>query len=135
VNQGIYNLILNLDLARNLHVGSLGTIRFEKGYYSYTGSALGSGGLKRVERHKRVILGQNQTRKWHIDHLLPHTSLEMAVITQTRIDLECQIARKIGEKLQVIPRFGSTDCRCPGHLHYSKDLQTIIDVVKQSHGQ
>ncbi len=119
MDPGIYTLVLLLDRAQEIEVGSLGIVQFVEGYYSYTGSARGPGGLKRVERHKRVLLGASSVRRWHIDYLLPYTSLVDAVVTRTFADLECRIAGRIGSELRVVPHFGSTDCRCPGHLHFS----------------
>ena len=133
MDPGIYTLVLLLDQAREIEVGSLGIVQFVKGYYSYTGSARGPGGLKRVERHKRVLLGASSVRRWHIDYLLPYTTLVEAVVTCTSADLECRIARRIGSELKVVPRFGSTDCRCPGHLHFSIRLDQIQDVVRRAH--
>lgn len=133
VNAGIYTLVLNLDQGRDIEVGMLGRLHFGEGYYCYTGSARGPGGLKRVERHKKVMQGRNPARRWHIDYLLPFASLVDVVVTKTSADLECQIAAEIGAKLQVLPSFGSTDCRCPGHLHFSHDLHCLRDVVRRAH--
>lgn len=133
MDPGIYTLLLRLDRTREIEVGSLGIIQFVEGYYSYTGSARGPGGLKRLERHKRVLLGASSVRRWHIDYLLPYASLVEAVVTRTSADLECEIARRIGSNLDVIPHFGSTDCKCTGHLHFSTDLDLIRDVVHRAH--
>jgi Uri superfamily endonuclease len=133
MDPGIYTLVLLLDRAQEIEVGSLGIVKFVEGYYSYTGSARGPGGLKRVERHKRVLLGSSSVRRWHIDYLLPYTSLVEVVVTRASADLECRIARRIGSELKVVPHFGSTDCRCPGHLHFSIRLDQIQDVVRRSH--
>jgi Uri superfamily endonuclease len=133
VDPGIYTLVLRLNDAKDIEVGSLGIIHFAEGYLAYTGSARGPCGLKRVDRHKEVMNGTKACRKWHIDYLLPHTSLVDVVITRTSANLECQIATRIGTELQVIPHFGSTDCRCPGHLHFSHDQDSILDVVCRAH--
>jgi Uri superfamily endonuclease len=133
MDPGIYTLVLWLDRAREIEVGSLGIVQFVEGYYSYTGSARGPGGLKRLERHKRVLLGASSVRRWHIDYLLPYTSLVEAAVTRTSVDLECRIARKIGSELKMVPHFGSTDCRCPSHLHFSISMDQIKDVVRRAH--
>lgn len=132
---GIYTLVLQLVQDRDIEVGALGIIHFSEGYYAYTGSARGSGGLKRVDRHKEVIIGANPCRKWHIDYLLPRTLLVDVIITHTSDDLECQIAEKIESKLPSVPKFGSTDCKCHGHLHYSSDLGAILDAICRAHHQ
>jgi Uri superfamily endonuclease len=133
MDPGVYTLVLKLDRRREVEVGSLGIIQFREGYYSYTGSARGPGGLRRVERHKEVIRRLNQACRWHIDYLLPYISLVEAVVTPTSFDLECLIARRIGSGLEVVSRFGSTDCRCPGHLHFSQNLDRTLDVVHKAH--
>ncbi len=135
MEKGIYTLILRLDPALDLVVGSLGAIHFWRGYYAYTGSARGPGGLKRVERHRRVMEGTNPTRRWHIDYLLPHVSLEEVVVTETTLDLECQIALKIGEKLEFVSGFGCTDCKCSSHLHHTGERTKILRAVRRAHGR
>jgi Uri superfamily endonuclease len=130
---GIYTLILSLSQAEQIKVGSLGVIDFAGGFYSYTGSARGPGGLKRVDRHILVLEGIKTTRRWHIDYLLPHTSLEEVFITKTSLDLECSIAKAMGKQLMAVPRFGCTDCRCPSHLHYSLELQNMRDAAAAAH--
>ena len=126
---GIYTLILYLEKAREINVGSLGSVGFSAGYYSYTGSARGSGGLKRVDRHLQVLHGQKNTKRWHIDYLLPNTRFMELFITKTMRDLECQIARSIAMRLLPMKGFGCTDCNCISHLHYSNDLQKMREAV------
>jgi Uri superfamily endonuclease len=130
---GIYTLILSLPQAEQIKVGSLGVIDFVSGFYSYTGSARGPGGLKRVDRHIQVLEGIKTTRRWHIDYLLPHTHLEEVFITKTTRDLECSIAKAIGKRLMAVPRFGCTDCRCQSHLHYALDSQEMRAAAAAAH--
>jgi len=130
---GIYTLILSLPQAGQITVGSLGVIDFAQGYYSYTGSARGPGGLKRVDRHILVSEGIKKTRRWHIDYLLPSASFLDVSITKTTLNLECCIAEAIGKRLVPVPGFGCTDCRCISHLHYSGDLQKMREAVAFAH--
>ena len=130
---GIYTLILSLPLAGQIKVGSLGVMDFARGFYSYTGSARGSGGLKRVDRHILVSKGIKTTRRWHIDYLLPHTSFLEVFISKTCLDLECCIAKAIGKRLMPVPGFGCTDCRCISHLHYSPGLGEMREAVASAH--
>jgi len=132
---GIYTLILALPRPEQMVVGSLGAIDFPQGYYSYTGSARGTGGLKRLDRHILLSQGSKKVRRWHIDYLLPKACFLEAFITKTRLDLECCIARTIGERLHSVPGFGCTDCRCLSHLHRSADLQDMRDAVFLAHSQ
>ncbi len=135
MEKGIYTLVLRLEADMDLEVGSLGPVHFRAGYYAYTGSARGPGGLARVKRHLSVMEGTNSTRRWHIDRLLPHSTLVEVVATKTEEDLECPIARKIGERLSFVERFGCTDCRCPSHLHFSRDREEILAAVRSAHAQ
>ena len=130
---GIYTLILSLPGAEQIAVGSLGGIHFPKGFYSYTGSARGPGGLKRLDRHAAVNAGRSLTRKWHIDYLLPRCQWLQEVVTRTDLDLECPIARSIGERLLSVPRFGCSDCRCASHLHYSEKEEEMRQAVSMAH--
>lgn len=132
---GIYTLVLSLDKEREITVGRLGKILFPGGYYAYTGSARGSGGLKRVERHLELSKGARTARRWHIDYLLPHAHFQETIVTPTVQDLECPIARRIGENLLPISGFGCTDCTCISHLHYSADLEETLNAIRQAHGQ
>ncbi len=132
---GIYTIILSLGKAQEIEVGSLGVIAFASGYYAYTGSARGSGGCKRVDRHIQVMQGIKSTRKWHIDYLLPRAQFQEVFITKTSRNLECRIAEKIAERLVPVKGFGCTDCRCISHLHYSGDLQTMQEAVRLAHCQ
>lgn len=135
MEKGIYTLVLRLEADRDLKVGSLGEVRFDAGYYAYTGSARGPGGLSRVDRHLRVMEGKNTVQRWHIDRLLPSTALVEVVATKTDENLECAIAQKIGERLPFIQGFGCTDCRCPSHLHFSSDREKILEAVRSAHAR
>ena len=135
MEKGIYTLVLSLSADQTVEVGSLGPVLFSKGYYAYTGSARGPGGLSRVKRHLRVMDGKNQTRRWHIDRLLAFATLVEVVATKTEEDLECAIARLIGERLSGVPKFGCTDCRCSSHLHFSPDREVILSAVRSAHAR
>jgi Uri superfamily endonuclease len=130
---GIYTLILSLPQAGQIKVGSLGVIDFARGFYSYTGSARGAGGLKRIDRHILVSKGIKTTRRWHIDYLLPHAIFLEVFITKTTLDLECRIATAIGKRLLSVPLFGCTDCRCLSHLHYAQDLEEMLEAAALAH--
>jgi Uri superfamily endonuclease len=135
IEPGIYTILLMHGIAEEIKVGSLGVIAFAAGYYAYTGSAQGSGGCKRVDRHIRVLQGIESTRRWHIDYLLPKADFLEVFITKTTSDLECRIASMIGERLKPVKGFGCTDCTCLSHLHYAEDLQNMQEAVRLAHGQ
>ena len=122
-------MILWIPKPVSLSVGSLGTIKFNQGYYAYTGSARGAGGFKRVERHIRVSALAN-VRRWHIDYILPYSKI--VDVVKSNGD-ECEIARRIGRSLTPIPNFGCSDCGCDSHLHYCADLDKLKRTVSNAH--
>jgi Uri superfamily endonuclease len=134
--KGVYVLKLEIDKDTVIRVGRLGNIQFKKGHYAYIGSALGTGGFKRVTRHFNVAKGQNMTRKWHIDYLLPHSELVSAVLIPTEKSIECSVARGVGEFCVGIPGFGCSDCSCQAHLFYSKTeiRDRVLSVSKKFTG-
>jgi len=117
--KGIYILILRMKESKDIRVGKLGRLHFRRGYYSYVGSAQGSGGEKRIIRHFNVAHGQNITRKWHIDYLLPHTEVVCAVFSPTGEALECVIAKILSKYSGAIQGFGCSDCLCESHLFFT----------------
>lgn len=130
--KGVYVLILKLNQESDIQIGKLGKLHFRKGFYAYTGSALGTGGFKRVERHFNVSTGKNPTRKWHIDYLLPKSKIINAILLPTEDAIECKLARGLRKisGISLIQGFGCTDCTCETHLIYSENelKSLIIDV-------
>lgn len=114
--RGVYAVLLYYRGA--LTVGALGRVHFT-GLYLYVGSALGSAGLKRLTRHRQVYLGRRRKRRWHIDYLLAVGAWRGAYWREAGPGAECDLARALGHGLAVVPGFGSSDCRCPGHLFYA----------------
>ncbi len=117
--KGIYVLILRMNETKDIRIGKLGRLHFRRGYYSYVGSAQGSGGFKRVTRHFSVAHGRNTTRKWHIDYLLPHSVVICAVFSPTDEALECVVAKLVGEYSKALHGFGCSDCSCESHLFFT----------------
>ena len=118
MDKGIYCLILR-NPSCSIQVGALGKIAFEAGWHTYAGSALGSGGLKRLERHIGLAETCDRRPKWHVDYLLtdPHFLLSSTVFAYTIEKLECNLARAL--QGDAVPGFGCSDCRCHSHLRYS----------------
>ncbi|RLF04954.1 MAG: GIY-YIG nuclease family protein [Thermoprotei archaeon] len=114
---GVYTIIISLRTDTEVHVGSLGIIKMEKGFYAYTGSGLGRRALSlrgRVLRH----LKRDKRLKWHIDYL---TSNDMAriigvVASEAEKSFECKVASHLNEVTRYIKRFGCSDCKCVSHL-------------------
>lgn len=117
MDKGIYCLVFR-NHGCNLRIGALGAITFRAGWHTYVGSALGSGGLKRLERHISLAHLHNKQPKWHIDHLLtsPLFSLVCAFYAVTAERLECQLARELNDG--GVSMFGCSDCSCTSHLLY-----------------
>ena len=115
MDKGVYCLVF-CTRGCTVHVGALGDILFKPGWYIYVGSALGSGGLKRLERHIRLSQSHGNIRKWHVDHLLtdPNFSLIYTISAATTVPLECEVVRKISGP--GVPGFGCSDCDCLTHL-------------------
>jgi len=120
---GAYILILKLNSSKDIVVGSLGKIKFKKGFYCYIGSAIGNTTIEnRCKRHLKT----NKKTKWHIDYLRREAEIVEIVAIPSRKKIECKIARKISEKTDgFIPRFGSSDCNCKSHLFYFKDKKSL----------
>ncbi len=115
--KGVYCLIFQ-NQACNIEVGKKGEFSFYPGFHIYVGSALGSGGLKRVKRHIDLSLNRDRDPKWHVDYLhLNHAfRLVSAVYAFTSARLECELASRIGGNS--VSGFGCTDCKCSSHLFY-----------------
>ena len=127
--KGVYILILKLGQDSDIQIGKLGKLHFKKGFYAYIGSALGTGGFKRVERHFNVAAGKNPTRKWHIDYLLAKSKIIQAILLPTEDAIECKLARRLKKisGISIISGFGCTDCTCETHLIYAEnEIKSMI---------
>ena len=117
-----YLLLIGLPEKQTMKVGRLGAIDFSAGYYVYVGSALG-GFKPRLNRHLR----KDKQSKWHVDYLLQRASLESIIICETNERVECAIAQELSLRFKTIPRFGSSDCNCPGHLFFDSSRKLIAE--------
>jgi len=122
--KGVCTLILFLSKETRLKVGKLGTHKFPKGYYTYTGSALGVGSSSLKHRILRHLKKKKQ-KFWHIDFLLGHKNAHLVGLVAAEIDrrVECKINRyiKIKQRAKIpVPHFGASDCKknCGSHLLY-----------------
>jgi Uri superfamily endonuclease len=123
--KGTYTLIISLSKEIRIKVGRLGVRSFPKGYYTYTGSALGTGASslrRRVSRHLRKT---RKKKHWHIDFLLAHrdTTVTAVVAAQTGRGMECELncyIKRQGVAKIPVSGFGSSDCKgnCQSHLLY-----------------
>jgi endonuclease-3 len=131
---GTYTLLVRVPTRHRIEVGALGTHTFDPGWYAYTGSAFGPGGLSRVDRHRELAAGDRDVRHWHVDYLLglPDASVD-TVVTTGGEDIECRVAQAIdGER---VPAFGCSDCACDSHLVGQEDRAPLLESVRVAHGR
>jgi Uri superfamily endonuclease len=129
---GTYTLLVVLPDAADIEVGALGTREFPAGWYAYTGSALGSGGFARVERHRELAAGERDTRHWHVDYLLGHPDAALPeVITSPGADIECSVAQRL--PAGPVEGFGASDCGCGSHLAHFETRERAVTAVRAAH--
>ena len=113
-DRGVYLLLVKMEQDKALTVGGLGKTEFKQGYYVYAGSALNNLS-KRTARHLR----KKKQKRWHIDYLTAEADAVTAVPIVTGENLECELAAGMQEMGSYpVKRFGSSDCKCAGHLYY-----------------
>ena len=118
VEKGTYILIFELKTLHRLSVGKLGRLTFSAGWYAYTGSAQGPGGLAaRVHHHLRIAPHPH----WHMDYLRPRGRIREVWYGQGEDYGEHQWAaclEMMPHAAVAAPGFGSSDCACRTHLIY-----------------
>jgi Uri superfamily endonuclease len=120
--KGSYCLVFSLETQLSVHIGKLGCIQCEPGYYFYLGSAKGTGGLRaRVRRHLRL----EKKKFWHLDYLTPYLEFQYLIFS-LQFYKECEWSQIFENNYAVftsVPRFGSSDCRrrCKSHLYMSEN--------------
>jgi len=121
--RGSYLLILHLNSPLLLSTRKK-KFKLSSGYYIYVGSAMNSL-LGRVKHHERRL----KKPFWHIDFLLEHASLRMALLIPCLYPLESYLSSRISG--QPVPHFGSTDVKDPSHLfHYKRFEEAIVDALR-----
>jgi endonuclease-3 len=129
---GTYTLLIHLAESDVVEVGALGTCSLGAGWYAYTGSALGSGGFSRIDRHAELARGEREVRHWHVDYLLCHPASRLDTVRKTTgLDAECAIATAIDG--EAVPDFGCSDCDCHSHLVYAPDRDSLLRSVERAH--
>jgi Uri superfamily endonuclease len=76
---------------------------------------------ERLKRH----LSKKKKTFWHIDYFLKKARVIELKTIKTDKRIECKInkmVKKLGSK--PVPKFGSSDCKCEGHLHYFEENPT-----------
>jgi endonuclease-3 len=132
---GTYTLLIELPEAATIAFGASGEVDLPAGWYAYTGSAIGSGGFSRIDRHRRIATGESDTRHWHVDYLLGHPGSRLADDVRSRgVDVECAVARRLADVLDPVGELGASDCDCVTHLAYCSDRRRLGDAVTRAHG-
>jgi len=137
--KGVYTLIINVTKKKEIEIGALGSKSFVKGYYAYTGSALGNSSTSMRNRVLRHLQEGDKKRRWHIDFLLAdkNVQVETVIAVSTKQKKECQVNRQIkthlGAKI-LVPRFGASDCKqkCVSHLLYLGEENRKV-AIKESY--
>lgn len=115
---GTYVLVLVCKQHTRRQVGKWGLLLLKPGYYSYIGSAFGSGGVKaRVSRHCR----KDKAMRWHIDYLSGICVPREIWYSYDKTRLEHHWAESFGRMKSASPvsGFGCSDCSCDAHLFYT----------------
>lgn len=113
-DSGLYVVWLQLETPVRVTVGALGEINFAPGVYGYVGSAQRNRAA-RLRRHFK----EEKPLRWHFDYLRPRGKVRAAACLPGDKAGECRLAARLVERFggrREPRRFGSSDCRCRGHL-------------------
>jgi Uri superfamily endonuclease len=132
VTGGTYTLVIAFPQTARIEVGALGEITFQPGWYAYVGSANGSGGFARIDRHRELATGERDVSHWHVDYLLGHPDASIDAVERTAgVDAECAIAASV--EGDPVSEFGCSDCGCNSHLFYDPSRSALLASVQASH--
>lgn len=116
--KGTYILVLKLVAPTTMTIGKLGSFHFDAGWYTYVGSAYGTGGLQgRLKHH----LSPMKKPHWHIDYLRQKAGIEEIWYASCATAHEHEWATIIctlPDATITVSRFGASDCQCQTHLSY-----------------
>jgi Uri superfamily endonuclease len=133
---GAYILLLFVSQEVTVTIGQLGKQNFPKGYYAYTGSALGAGASlrHRISRH----LKKEKCLFWHIDYLLANenVSVKAVIAVETSENMECTVntyLKSVNGSTIAVKGFGASDCKnsCGSHLLYFPEIDETKTLVQQ----
>jgi Uri superfamily endonuclease len=129
--KGSYILLVELATKKDIFIGKLGYVSLPKASYAYVGSAM-NGLRARLARHLR---GEKKLH-WHIDYLLKEAEVEEIILCPGEESVECSLAQALAGKIQSVPGFGSSDCKCRSHLYFASEKDglkaMVAEAVKQA---
>ncbi|MFQ3294881.1 MAG: Uri superfamily endonuclease [Halobacteriales archaeon] len=129
---GTYTLVIELERPVAIDIGALGRRELDAGWFAYSGTAFGPGGFARIDRHRAVEEGRNETRHWHVDYLLGDAQSAISAVYRTPgIDAECRFSNAIPGRS--IEGFGASDCDCDSHLVYNTTRQDLQSALQELH--
>jgi len=137
LNKGVYCILLYINKSRQITIGKLGNLVFQRGYYCYVGSAMNNL-EKRILRHKRTLESPSTNKKlrWHIDYLREYSKLIIFFKIKTLKQIEDILSKEIKKISDTsIDKFGASDSKCRSHLHYfkqnpTKQIKMLINTIK-----
>ena len=120
ITKGTYTIVIACIKPIKITFGSLGSAKTTRGFYTYTGSALGKGAVSlegRIHRH----LSRRKKNRWHADYIASRRfcTVRAAVYVQSSARIECAVNKALAIELKarpLIPHIGASDCKCDGHL-------------------
>ncbi len=128
-DSGLYIIIISLGKPTRVRVGALGVLGFEPGVYLYVGSARRSLS-KRIGRHAKP----RKPSRWHIDYLRK-VSRWVGYVTYSGETDECSLANNVMKAVGGFlthEGFGSSDCRCRGHLIFTRQKPEKISATLET---
>jgi Uri superfamily endonuclease len=127
---GTYMLVLNAQTEREVTIGKLGRFSIKPGYYVYSGSAFGPGGLRaRIGHHLR----QSSKPHWHIDFFKQDFDITEVYYISGKKCYEHRWAETLQSRPDAaipIPRFGASDCKCPAHLFFFERRPDLLKILR-----
>lgn len=118
LNSGVYIAVFYLPIAQQIRVGKLGPLDFRQGLYFYVGSAQ-KNLLARLERHHK----KRKPLRWHVDYLSSKARMLGVIMIAGSRKGECELAKELEGMFELsVAGFGASDCRCGGHLFYTREL-------------
>lgn len=121
---GSYILILRAEQHAAITIGRLGIVHIIPGWYLYTGSALGTGGLRGRVRHHLCPVTRPH---WHIDYLRQVCAVTEVWYAPDARRWEHAWATTLGQSALPLPGMGASDCRCIAHTFYLAHPPTLSE--------